>query len=97
MTDKNYRPGRDYLTNEEVEATGLLIGGAVANICRELLALREANRWIPVSERLPDERALAFTPTQEETVRYRIAPAGLSRTMIDATHWRPLPAAPEGK
>lgn len=40
--DPDFRPGRDYLSNEEIKATGMLIGGAVGNICRELLKLRPA-------------------------------------------------------
>jgi hypothetical protein len=37
----DFRPDKFHLSNSEIRATGQLGGGAVANICRELLRLRE--------------------------------------------------------
>lgn len=37
----DFRPSKFHLSNSEINATGQLVGGAVANICRELLQLRE--------------------------------------------------------
>jgi hypothetical protein len=37
----DYRPTRRSLSNGEVSSTGIICGGAVANICRELLAARQ--------------------------------------------------------
>jgi hypothetical protein len=54
MENSDYRPSKYHLSNGEIQAVGLLAGGAVANICRELLALREAVRWKPITpESLP--------------------------------------------
>lgn len=61
------------------------------------LAARKAppDGWIAVTpETMPEARALMFTPTDEDTVRYRIVPAGQARLLTDATHWRPLPTPP---
>lgn len=54
--------------------------------------------WISVEDRLPEERCLAFTPDQDETMQYRIIPNGLFKQVAtDATHWQPLPEAPQVK
>ena len=37
---RDYRPSREHLSNGEIESTGILCGGAVYNIARELLAKR---------------------------------------------------------
>jgi hypothetical protein len=42
--DPNYRPNRESLSNKEIISTGVLCGGAVANIARELVTLRAENR-----------------------------------------------------
>lgn len=49
----DYRPNKFALSNSEVEATGILAGGAVQNIARELIAAREQLerlRWRPITE-----------------------------------------------
>lgn len=37
----DFRPSKFHLSNSEIHATGMLCGGAVANIARELLELRK--------------------------------------------------------
>jgi hypothetical protein len=37
----DYRPDKFSLSNSEISATGALAGGAVANICREAIKLRQ--------------------------------------------------------
>jgi len=64
----------------------------------ELIQAYLDQQWIPVSERLPKTKCLAYTPEQDETMQYRIIPAGfLSQAATDATHWMPLPPPPEGE
>ena len=63
-------------------------------------ALREQAEWIPVTERLPEdgERVLVCTQTHKiKDARYikrsgRFVTAG----NITVTHWKPMPALPEG-
>ena len=73
----------------------------IAELEAENAALREANRWIPVGERLPEEGQecdiLFDKPVYANGCRAGICSEywgklGFSR---DITHWRPLPAPPE--
>lgn len=84
------------------------MGGYVCLTCidnqlDELLALREANRWIPVSERLPEAGVPVLVMS-----RYWCANPFVARLHNEywegepilsrpesVTHWRPLPAPPE--
>lgn len=64
-------------------------------------ALRERDRWIPVSERLPDnDRYVLLNLPREIIQAYWHNGRGCWRSvmgMIDepCTHWRELPAPPE--
>ena len=67
----------------------------------ELLQLREQVRWIPVSERLPDDGdsvLVYFGNVASAFLRddgwWRSAPIP-SRIYSTVTHWQPLPPAPE--
>ena len=69
----------------------------------ELAALREANRWIPVGERLPDEYEDVLV-VYAESVReaYMVLDSdagpqwhGNDWVLLNVTHWRPMPAPPE--
>jgi hypothetical protein len=51
--------------------------------------------WIKCSDRMPDVRCLAFTPSDHEEIRYRIVPERILKALSDATHWMPLPAPPK--
>jgi len=55
-------------------------------------------KWISVKDRLPDERCLAYTPTDDEPHKWRIIPKGLFRqAATEATHWASLePPEQEG-
>lgn len=77
-------------------------------MARELLALREANRWVPVSERLPvgedhllhcDAKDDALVPWQVVGYWNRLTKcwmvAHCQERELPVTHFRPLPAAPE--
>lgn len=52
-------------------------------------------RWIPVTERMPepDDLVLAYCPGRKETPS-EVVMRGWA-VMIHATHWMPLPSAPE--
>lgn len=67
---------------------------------KEIERLREAQRWVPVTDRLPErnERILGYTPSKPgfselyEVTRGFMAMLG-KRTGI--THWMPLPDPPQ--
>ena len=76
----------------------------------EVARLREANRWIPVTERLPDlggsmSSGQVFVTIAPYTVVCQASYSALTerwyyangeRIISDVTHWRPLPEPPEG-
>ena len=54
-----------------------------------------SDEWIKCSDRMPDVRCLAFTPSDHEEVRYRIVPKRILKALSEATHWMPLPEPPK--
>ena len=84
----------EYMTkaNENVDN----LHAEIKELEAELAALREANRWIPVSERLPENGqeilALGRSKTVDNWLFYQ-AVEGVFR--MEYTHWRPLPEPPE--
>lgn len=62
------------------------------------LELRQ--RWIPVSERLPEEFTLVLTICKNELIISAIIDQGnwysSFECTLDVTHWMPLPTPPEG-
>jgi hypothetical protein len=109
MTDErlreiaNWRDGRKITSAPTVDE--------IQESCRELLALRQANRWIPVSERLPGDRkpVMVFTVGLSEPNGIRMSSYDVSQPAsmywhgflmgkgAGVSHWRPLPAPPESK
>jgi len=72
------------------------------NIAEELLARREADRWIPVSEWLPkfDKNVLVISKNGLQWVAAIDKKLGWLDNIEgyidnDVTHWRPLPESPE--
>lgn len=64
----------------------------------ELQERREADRWIPVTERLPEKegRCLVFTDYGDVTMdSYR--DGMFVCNLGNVTHWKPLPKAPESE
>lgn len=76
-----------------------------AQVCAELAALRAANAWIPVAERLPDDdiEVLVFITENcsydimyHNDNRWFADYVGASYSTTSVTHWRPLPEPPAG-
>ena len=52
--------------------------------------------WISVDDRLPSERSIAYTPNNEESMRWRFIPSRMFKQIAsEATHWMPLPTPPK--
>lgn len=66
--NEDYRPSREHLSNREIDATGQLVGGAVGNICRELLSLRQAMERAREGLKLDDKKR-QFLRRQWESLR----------------------------
>ncbi|MHC1696435.1 MAG: DUF551 domain-containing protein [Eubacteriales bacterium] len=72
----------------------------VAQLEAELAELREAERWIPVEERLPEEVLPAIVVNKKGQVHEALYYGGewlYFGEVADVTHWRPLPQPPEAK
>lgn len=77
----------------------------LANWLEELQERREADRWIPVSERLPEDFCVVLVYCPQFDNIYRVFREGdawhqfsTSDVLMQAvTHWRPLPKAPESE
>ena len=63
----------------------------------ELAELREANWWIPVGERLPEDSnpVLVVVPAGFVSTSFYRRSNGTWHTWDGITHWRPLPSPPE--
>ncbi|MHB8961984.1 MAG: DUF551 domain-containing protein [Saccharofermentanales bacterium] len=87
-TDKDFSVGTLMDTLERVDR--LLTRAEEAE--RDLAALREQTRWIPVGERLPEviEQVLCYAP-HYHSIEVRWA----DQLGEAVTHWRPLPEPPE--
>lgn len=86
--------GKGLLQHDESEA--------IAVVLADLARLREAERWVPVTERLPDDLELVEVKgTSDNPHRHGRDMCWLfngvwtSWFVKDITHWRPLPAGPE--
>lgn len=101
------------ITNEQLQA---LIGyfhrpgdELVSAALRELLARREAERWIPVGEKLPASgtkvlvlqtgtigTAIFIDTAWYDNSHWQNDNWHRDLDLNEVTHWRPLPAMPEG-
>ena len=74
---------------------------AVQTLQAEIERLREAQRWIPVSERLPETRGFYICSnvdreTKKVFVEERFFIGGIWDVYFsDVTHWMPLPQPPQ--
>ena len=74
----------------------------IANFCRDLGLVREAlerTRWIPCSERMPENEGWYLTVVKPENASafvniYKFF-AGTFNSFFQITHWMPLPEPPE--
>ena len=72
-------------------------GSRVAELEAEIDRLREAQRWIPVGERLPEDfdDVLVIVGTKYRHIMYRQSGCwwkhGWPQDGADVTHWMPLP------
>jgi hypothetical protein len=102
----NTRPIEDALNKRiaELEA-GLISAGKQQGLyLQELMDLRAAQRWIPVSERLPDNWKSVLTIDISESTRGVVSAFYNPETLLWVshfsddlwvTHWMPLPVLPE--
>ena len=85
---------------------GRVDGDTLANIAEEIAVAQERTRWIPVTERLPEDpvqKVLIFVPHPHGNIvdvgRYLGADGwvleGWYLTQSSVTHWMPLPEGPE--
>lgn len=61
--------------------------------CEEILDVLKGNYWKPVEEMftLPeDTRVLLYTPSENKTLRYRVADAREAKAFCEATHFKVL-------
>lgn len=110
--------GTDEWPSCNCDAVGFAAADLIENQQREIEALMQANRalrqrWIPVTERLPEpetyDYVLACVTEKKTRIDYRnavvmafVSEEGLVDVEIDCvlggvTHWMPLPEAPEVK
>ena len=79
---------------------------SIREVCTELLRRRESDRWVPVSERLPEEDNSYLVIMADDNRPWSTCRIyntsykkwiGFYDTDIsgDVTHWRPLPEPPE--
>ena len=103
-----YHDARTFATPDELEVIDLnALEADRSALLREVEKLKEATRWIPVSERLPEE---TFTGLVPSTLVLCFGKGGRWFTAIFAdgyfadvdgndcdfvTHWMPLPTPPE--
>lgn len=108
------RYSMDYITyklDAEFAQAVYKAADAIEALVWENKRLREANRWIPVSKRLPEGECLAtcaisgFYRYKEMIIGYigesKDSETGYiaeseSEILGNVTHWRPLPKPPEG-
>ena len=84
----------EYMTkaNENVDN----LHAEIKELEAELAALREANRWIPVSERLPEEGQKIWAKEYGKGIQeFKYSKALVEIFVRHYTHWRPLPEPPE--
>lgn len=70
---------------------------ALARLLEELLELRERTRWIPVTEKLPEDdiEVLVFDGLDVFLAIHDAGAWYADGYVVDITHWMPLPELPE--
>ena len=82
------------LGNEEVSELRLILSG-IASLELQLSEARARLAWIPVGERLPEERQNVLALDKTGTAYHWEYSRSLSNIFVsDYTHWMPLPEAP---
>ena len=70
----------------------------IQDLKAELAELRERTRWIPVSERLPEEKKSVLALDRTGTAYHWEYSKCLSNIFVGYyTHWMPMPEPPEGE
>jgi hypothetical protein len=103
--------GLKYLSSNAIYSIPIPVGDGnyvtfidIADMAAELLRRRESDRWIPVSERLPNEceECLLLNKNKSQFVGWLDESSLLmwfdtieGYVSDDITHWRPLPEPPE--
>ena len=104
VTDYYIHPAPDEVRDDECPLCGCVFRAATWNrrpledaLQAEIERLREAQRWIPVGERLPEDfdDVLVIVGTKYRHIMYRQSGCwwkhGWPQDGADVTHWMPLP------
>jgi hypothetical protein len=83
---------------EELQADKAALNGTVTNLLEQIKDLRKS-RWIPVTERLPEEAGCYLVAVKNDHKRRYSKTAWFSHdswfARQDVTHWMPLPEPPK--